>query len=184
MILKLYHSNLSKEVNFYLNLSKYYLYYSRIFCSILSLSCVSLFPQLSLCSNNIQSYYEYQIGIFNVSDYSNMDIIYENIHYRALFFVDFEELLFNQEKIIYNILEETKDNMIDYLAKYDNDNLNSLFEINLTYHKITQNMENNILNTTFKKEKISFGDLIILITSRFSILSQDIENIKNIRYIL
>jgi hypothetical protein len=63
LILKLYHSNLSQETHFYLNISDYHLFYSRIFCSIISLSCIGFIPGFDICSNTIYEYYQYQIII-------------------------------------------------------------------------------------------------------------------------
>ena len=43
-VLKLFHKGLSKDVNFYLSLTKYYIIYCRVFCPILSLSCIANSP--------------------------------------------------------------------------------------------------------------------------------------------
>ena len=177
LILKLYHSNLSKDVHFYLNLTKYYLYYSRIFCSILSLSCIG-FPEMSFCSNTIEEYFQLQIiDIF--------EAISENDYYEfEYFFVDFQTLLFNQEQIMYLILQETKNDIIDYLSENSNGNFNNYFEKYLEHYKINQNMEDYFYYITLKKEKLSFNDFLLLITSRLSILTKDLEDIQNPIYLL
>ena len=57
ILLNLYHSSLVKEVEFYLSLSKYYIIYSRIFCAIISLSCIGISPEGSECFNGIRVYH-------------------------------------------------------------------------------------------------------------------------------
>ena len=114
-----------------------------------------------------------------------MSIIFDNINNRvALYFVDFKELLFNQEQIMYNIIKETKDNIIDYLAKNKNDDFQKFFEKKLSHYKINQIMINNILNTSLKTEMLEFSDFLLLITTRFSFLSKDIEDLKYQIYFL
>ena len=61
---------------------------------------------------------------------------------------------------------------------------NKIFEVNLTYHKITQQFEKGELNLIIKKEKISFNDALLLMTSRFAILSKDITDLKHSIYLL
>ena len=177
IILKLYHSNLSKEIHFYLNLSKYYLYYSRIFCSVISLSCIGFFPGFPICANTIEEYYRYQLIIYD-RDFNSEDIN------NTLIWVDFQKLFFNQEQIMYNTLDETKNDLFDYLGEDSNGNFNNYFGRNLEHYQINQNMENYGLNIYLKKEKISFGDFLLLITSRLSILSKDFEDIHNTIFII
>ena len=184
LILKLYHSNLSQEIHFYLNISDYHLFYSRIFCSIISLSCIGFIPGFDICSNTIYEYYQYQIIIYNISEQVNIYLGSENNYNGlALTFVDFQKLFFNQEQIMYQTLEEIKDDIIDYLSK-SKENFNNYFESNLEHHKMSKNMENNLLNISLKKEKLSFMDFLLLITSRLSFLSKDFEDLINPIFII
>ena len=179
LILKLYHSNLTEETNLYISLTKYYLFYSRIFCSILSLSCVAYFPDSQKCVNSIKAYSEYYFSNYNISDIDNSEINREKIETNLYsYFVDFEEFLFTQEKIMYQILEETKDDIIEILVKTNHKQFNDFFEGNLTHYKISQNFENNELKLSLKKEKLSFNDILLLVTSRGAILSKDIKDLK------
>ena len=185
LLLQLYHSNLSKEITFYLSLLKFYITYSRIFCSILSLSCVGISPESTECTNGIKEYSEYQMKISNITELENMEINEEYfIILFSLFYVNFEELLFNQEQIMNYILEETKESITDNLIKINKKKFNTFFEFNLTYHKINKNFDNGKINLSIKKEKISFNDFLLLITSRCGILSKDIEELRNPIYIL
>ena len=171
LILKLYHTNLSQEIHFYLNISKYYLYYSRIFCSILSLSCVGFFPGFPDCANTIQEYYQYQLINYDMSE-------------QSLIWVDFQKLFFNQEQIMYQTLDETKGYIFDFLSKDSDGKFNDYFGSNLEHYKINQNMENNKLNLTLKKEKLTFGDFLLLINSRLFLLSKDFDNLASPIFII
>ena len=186
IILNLYHSGLSNEVEFYLSLTRYYIMYSRIFCSIISLSCVGLSPNTSECFNGIKKYSDYQIQINNLTITENMGLSQEETLgvSISLLFINFKELLFNQEQIMYDLLEANKDKIVDLLVDINQDNYNSFFDTNLTYHKITQNIENNEFILSIKKEKLSFNDIILLITSRCAILSKDLNDLENPIYIL
>ena len=184
LVLKLYLSNLTKELIFCLSLSKYYIVYCRIFCSILSLSCIGLSSENSTCVNGIKEYSEFQMKSYNISTYENTTEEEKIMKILLLFFVNFEELLFNQEKIAYNILEATKENITNSLVEINQDKYNKIFQSNLTYHKITQKFENNELNLTIKKDKLTFNDAILLIATRCAILSEDIEDLRNPIYIL
>ena len=102
----------------------------------------------------------------------------------SLLFVNFEELLFNQEKVACYLLEKNKEDITNYLVDINLEKYNKIFEDNLTYHKITQHFENNELNLTIKKDKLSFNDAILLVTSRIAILSKNISDLQYPIYLL
>ena len=184
LVLKLFHSNISKDVNFYLSLSKYFIIYCRIFCSTLSLSCIGTSPDSRDCLYGIREFSELIMNVYNNSNYENATKSDEGLNILSLLFVNFEELLFNQEQVSYYLLETTKDYIIDYLVDINQEKYNKIFEVNLTYHKITQQFEKGELNLIIKKEKISFNDALLLMTSRFAILSKDITDLKHSIYLL
>ena len=186
IVLNLYHSSLVKEVEFYLSLSKYYIIYSRIFCAIISLSCIGISPEGSECFNGIRVFSDYQIIINNLTTIENMGLSPEESLGVLIshFFVNFKELLFNQEQIMYYLLEATKDRISDLLVDINQNNFNNYFETNLTYHKINQNLENNEFKLSIKKEKLPFNDAILLITSRCAILSKNLNDSNYPIYIL
>ena len=184
LVLKLFHSNLSKDVNFYLSLSQYYIIYCRIFCSTLSLSCIGKSPDSTDCLYGIREFSESLMNDYNNSNYENATESDEGLGLLSLLFVNFEELLFNQEQVTYYLLETTKDYIINYLVDINEEKYNKIFEGNLTYHKITQHFEKGELNLIIKKEKISFNDALLLMTSRFAILSKDIRDLKYPIYLL
>ena len=189
IILKLYHSNLAKEVCFYLNLSEYYKIYSRMFCSILSLSCIGVNPETEKCENKILKYSNYQMIINNGAKSNitedNEEAINALILLLSSLFVNFEELLFKQEEIMAKMLEDIKETILDDLAKINQKKFIKLFQDNLYHYKITQDFDdNNTINFILKKENITFSDAILLITSRCEILSKDINDLRYPIYFL
>ena len=56
ILLKITNSGLKKKVNFYLHINYFSLIFNRLFCSILSLSCIGVSPDSNKCVNNIDSY--------------------------------------------------------------------------------------------------------------------------------
>ena len=187
ILLKLYSSNIEKEVSFYLGLSKYYLIYSRFFCSIISLSCVGIYSNDTNCKNAINEFSKYQMQNMNISQYDeSTDLDIENMaKLISILFVNFQELLFNQEKIMSFLLEGTKENITNNLVEINKDIYYQMFEGYLTHYKINTNLdENDNLILTLKKENITFNDAILLITSRSAILSKNISDLENPIYIL
>ena len=191
IILKLYNSNLYQKVNFYLNLLDYYKIFNRLYCSILSLSCIGKSPDTTECTRFLGDYVYNKIE----ENFNNLDLTQEGIKsweiskeiLFSLFeenFVDFEELLFNQQKILVDSLELQKENIADYLAQITDSEFTKYFDDNIIHYKISQNFENNELNLSFKTESITFIDALLLITSRCGILSKEISDLKYPIYIL
>ena len=116
----------------------------------------------------------------NSNEYQNLDITEDDIKdFLEKHFLDLKDILFYQEKLMAQMLEQATKKLTDDLAKIsDNDFLN-FFEENLIHYKITQNFENNILSLSLKKENLTFTDDILLITSRCSILAKEHEDLKN-----
>ena len=56
VILKMSILNLLQKISFYLNLSDFSLYFNRLFCSILSLSCLGNSPDSQHCHNHIEHF--------------------------------------------------------------------------------------------------------------------------------
>ena len=180
-LLKLDNSDLSQKVNFYLDLSDFSLIFNRLFCSILSLSCIGNSPDSDECVNHIDNF---TLNIIkskmnNSNEYQNLDITEDEIKdFIEKYFLDLKDILFIQEALMAQMLEQATEKLTDDLAKIsDNDFLN-FFEENLIHYKITQNFENNILSLSLKKENLTFTDDILLITSRCSILAKEHEDLK------
>ena len=186
IILKLNNSSLRQKVNFYLHLSEFSLIFNRLFCSILSLSCIGISSDSTECKNHIGDYTKYIIkNLYNLTYYENLTITEENIKQIInSFFSDFQELLFNQEQILAEMLETTKESLTNDLAEIDDDEFLQFFEQNIIHFKINQNFENNNLEISIKQENLTFTDAILLITSRCNILSKKKDDLDYPIYIL
>ena len=99
-------------------------------------------------------------------------------------FLNFTELIFTQNQILYKFLDNILNNLSNYLASFDESEFINSFKLNVPHYKINQNMrENNVTFYPFK-EDILFSDFLLLMTSRFGILTNDINTIMNPIYIL
>ena len=177
IILKLYNSNLRFKINFYLHITRYSLIFNRIFISILSLSCVAKSPNTTECVNHIDYFSKNAIATLNY-------LITAVGASKEDYFLDFQELLFNQEQILSTMFEDVTNQITNDLAEINDNEIKQYFEENIIHYKINQNFEDDILNLSIKKENISFTDAILLYTSRCSILSKDKYNLLYPIYIL
>ena len=153
ILLKTYNSNLSQKVNFYLHFSDFSLLFNRLFCSIISLTCIGVSPNSLECKNHIYHYTRdiVQNLISNISEFQVLniseDIIVEHLN---LYFLDFKEFLFTQEQIMAEMLEETTEVLTNDLAEIEDSEFLNFFETNLVHYKITQNFDNNTLILSLK----------------------------------
>ena len=103
-----------------------------------------------------------------------------------LFFVDFIKLLFYQNQILVQNLENKLGILSKYLTIFNGENFISFFKENISFYKICQSYDN--LNRKFilslKEEKINFIDFLLLSSSRCAILTKDINDLKNPIYFL
>ena len=187
ILLKTYNSNLSQKVNFYLHFSDFSLLFNRLFCSIISLTCIGVSPNSLECKNHIYHYTRdiVQNLISNISEFQVLniseDIMVEQLN---LYFLDFKEFLFTQEQIMAEMLEETTEVLTNDLAEIEDSEFLNFFETNLVHYKITQNFDNNTLILSLKEENLTFTDAILLFTSRCSILTKDFEDLNYPIYLL
>jgi hypothetical protein len=99
-------------------------------------------------------------------------------------FLNFTELIFSQNQILYKYLNDILNNLSNYLASFDENEIITSFKLYVPHYKINQNMKNNNITFSSSKEDILFSDFLLLMTSRFGILTNDINNIMNPIYIL
>ena len=76
IILKITNTGLRQKVNFYLHINNFSLIFNRLFCSILSLSCIAVSPDSSKCINHIDSY---SFKAFNNTMSNTTDNLSKNI---------------------------------------------------------------------------------------------------------
>jgi hypothetical protein len=172
-------------VNFYLHINNFSLIFNRLFCSILSLSCIGISPDSDKCVNYIDSYSLKAINdsLINGTNSQNNDYVNEFAVIFS-FFVDFKEFLFNQEQILSEILEESTETITNDLAEINDDELKQFFDGTISLFLINQNFENQKLKLTIKRENLTFTDAILLISSRCSILSKQYTDLNESIYIL
>ena len=187
ILLKMNNSKLSQQVNFYLHLSDFSLIFNRLFCSILSLSCIGVSPNEYKCINHIDDFTSNLIRTLmdNIEDLRKLNISEEDISKELnKYFLDFKELLFIQEQIMSQMLEEKTEQLTSDLAEINDAEFLNYFDQKLIHYKITQNYDNNTLSLSLKKENLTFTDDLLLISSRCSILSKEYKDLENPIYIL
>ena len=173
------HQELETRNKFYILVGKYKTCIDTLFFSILSLVCIAESNNSYNCSNYMNDItmasmiYNYLIEIIN-KDLDNIDMK----------FLNFTELIFNQNKILYNNLDNILANLTIYLSSFDGNGFMNSFKSNVPHYKINQNMKNNNITISLSKEDISFSDFLLLMTSRFGILTNDINDIIKPIYIL
>ena len=192
---------LSSKVNFYLSLKDYEVNYHILFFSMLSLVCIAKSNDAYKCENylysitrkNLLEYYQdYNYNDSNVLNFisNNLaNISYDNTLNPSSFnfnifsalFVDFGKLLFIQNQILYESLKEKLEILINYLGSFNNKEFINDFNENISYSKIYQiiSNESNKINLYLKEDKITFHDYLLLLTSRFGILTKDFNNLEN-----
>ena len=179
-ILKMSNLNLLQKISFYLNLSDFALYFNRLFCSILSLSCLGNSPDTQQCHNHIEHFTKLvmNITVDNSTSFGGYEM------HASDYFLNFQELLFYQEQIFSQMLEVNTETLTNQLAEINDKEFLHFFEENLIHFEITQSYENNVLSLSLKQENLTFTDAILLITSRFTILTKEFEYLEYPIYIL
>ena len=194
------HKELVIKNELYLFLQDYKINFYMLFCSIMTITCIGNTTNSDNCINFIeeitkrQMYEELfkapdEIDIYNNSDTINnneetefvidLDFILEYI------FLDFSKLLFAQNQILSQNLQNKLQEIIKYLSLLNEEQfIKDNFKNNVSYHKIYQDVEDGQIILSLKNENISFEDFMLLITSRCGILTKNFDDIKNPIYVL
>ena len=144
IILLFSHSNLLKLTKLYWLLSDYYQYFNRVFFSIQALTCIGKSPNSYDCISFIE-----KISYFNNNN-----------------FINTKELLFNQQKILSQMMEENVKSINELLLNINEKKILQYFKGNSYHYTINQNFENNNYIFTFSKNEISFNDYLLLTASK------------------
>ena len=120
--------------------------------------------------------------IYAEKSYSDKEIY--GINPDVLSFIDFTELIFNQNHFLYENLNIQLSAIIKYLSLFDNENIIKKLKENVSHYKINQNFENDTLELSLSEEYLSFSDFLLLITSRYGIIIKNYEDLYNPIYIL
>ena len=173
------HKELEERNMFYILIGQYKNCIDTLFFSVLSLICIGESNNSYKCSNFINE-------ITNVAFlYNNLvEILNNNTDTENMKFLNFTELIFFQNQILYKYLDSILINLTKYLASFDENEFINSFNLKVTHYKINQNMKNNSITISPSKEDISFSDFLLLMNSRFGILTNDINNLMRPIYIL
>ena len=177
LMLNNYYQRFYNKIDFYFLFRDYLVDFHNLFFSILSLSCTGYSTKFDHCTN-----YMHKLTILIVKNkYPNMASIFLILVLKQIF-IDFDQLLFTQNEILLEILNEKLNKLIKYLSK-EKSNINYFFSKKIHY-KISQNMINDKITISLLKEDINFNDFILLMTSRFRILTKDFKDIEYPIFIL
>ena len=178
LILDNYYQKFNNKIDFYFLFRDYLIDFHNLFFSIVSLSCTAQSTRYYSCKN-----YMHSLTLLLVKNkYPNMaSIIFLELILKQIF-IEFDQLLFSQNEILLELLNERLKKLLEYLSK-ENSNIDYFFSKKIHY-KISQNMINDKIIISLLKEDINFNDFILLMTSRFRILTKDFNDVKNPIYIL
>ena len=173
------HKELEKRNKFYILIGSYKTCIDTLFFSVLSLICIVEFNNSYNCSNYMNDMTMASMIYSYLVDLTNKDLDNKNMK-----FVNFTELIYTQNQFLYIHLNNILSNLTKYLTSFDEKDVISSFNLNVPHYKISQNMKNNNITISPSKENISFSDFLLLMTSRFGILTNDINDITKPIYIL
>jgi len=168
LVLTNLYRNISYEVDLYFSFKEYILSYNDLFFSILSISCLADSSKSTSCINYMKKLNDLLVNSLNESSNAlNGELI------------DFHKLIFGQNEIILEILNNKLSKILVFLSD-DKYNINT----NIIHYKINQNLTNNLIKLSLSQENINFNDFILLVTSRFRILTKDFDETSQPIYIL
>jgi len=177
LILTNYYQKFFNKMEFYFLFKDYLFDFFNLFFSTLSLSCTAISTKINYCIN-----YMHRLSVLIARQkYPTIAAIFLELILRTIF-VEFDQLLFNQNAILLEFLNEKLNKLLNYLSK-EKSSINYFFA-NKIHYKISQNKINDKVSISLLKEDITFNDFILLMTSRFRILTKDFNDIQSPIYIL
>ena len=163
IVLNYYRNDFHQIIRFYFIFKDYSIIYNHLFFSIISLVCTANSPNSFDCRNNIKI-------VSNILA-NNTDISDELI---TSFYIDFNQIFFEANEVLVEMINNRLNRLTDYLSK-EQSNIN-YFNAYKTHYLINQILSENKIILSIKEENITFNDFILLVTSRFSILSKDMKD--------
>jgi hypothetical protein len=173
------HKELEKRNELYIQIGNYQNCIDNLFFSVLSLICLGESKNSYNCSHfmnemtKLAMFYNFLV-----------EIIEQNSNIDNKKFLNFTELIFTQNKILYQFLDNIINSLSSYLASFDGKEFINSFNLKVPHYKINQYMKSNNITFSLSKEDIFFSDFLLLMSSRFGILTNDINNLMNPIYIL
>jgi len=164
------HKNLSNKVDLYFSFKDYITTYNDLFFSILSLSCLADSSKSTSCINYMKKLNDLLANNKSINETTNL------LNAKL---IDFKKLIFGQNELLLEMLNSKLSKLLVYMSN-DKLNINS----NIFHYKINQNITNNLIKLSLSQENINFNDFILLITSRFRILTTNFDEVSQPIYIL
>ena len=165
--------NLSNRVDLHFSFKDYIATFNDLFFSILSLSCLANSTKSKNCINYMEKLNDL------ILNYKFLNSVNETTNALNGKHIDFRKLIFGQNEILLEMLNSKLSKLLVYLS---NDHLN--INVNISHYKINQNFTNNSIKLSLSQENINFNDFILLITSRYRILTRDFDEVSQPIYIL
>ena len=181
--------------NFNLLIISYSNNFETLFFSVLSLicianstnsySCIHYMNEITKLALEVNQTNEEEISNKNNTINSDDEISSDNSNvYSSVYFINFTELLFSQNEILYNSLNNKLDDIIKYLSTFQEKEILSYLYSNISHYKINKKIEANYVSLYLTENNFTFFEFLLLMTSRFGIIIKDCNNLIYPIYIL
>ena len=179
------YQNLKQTNNLYLSFQDFFDDFYNLFFSVLSLGCLSEDRESKVCRNymsDLSTVASRIIQDFIDNGYSSEEST-QNQNFDDLF-IDFSKFLFYQNQFLTQRLNDRLSLITKNLSIFKGGSFTKNFNINIMHYIINQNFIDNKIILSLKKQNITFNDFNLLMISRFSVLTKDINDIRQPIYIL
>ena len=187
----IYLINLQKSIdkgnNFYISFLDYSSNFYTLYFSVLSLICTADSPESYGCIHFMNETTKLAIVYSKIILNFNISNIYipSNLEDEDNLFIDFTKLIFVQNELLYQQLQDKLEKIINHLSSFNkNDEFMKYFKANVSHYKLNQRITKNNINVFLTKENFELYDFFLLMTSRFSIITRDYNDLINPIYIL
>ena len=144
-------------------LKNYYGVFNNVFTSVLSISCLSEKPKGDTCES-VVSYFE-------------RTFLGES-HYNL------KEFFFNQNQFTCNQITGMRQRLLQILSSSNDETLNNLTNSEISTFTVSQNITQNETKLLIYKKKETFIDVYNYMTTAFVVMNSNVENLKEIVYII
>ena len=179
------YQNLKLTNNLYLSFQDYSNNFYNLFFSVLSLGCIAKSTDSYNCTNYMSDLSTVAIKIL-FQDLIDQGFYDEEELKKDLdsYYIDFSKFLYYQNEFLTQSLNDRLSLLIKNLSTFNNGDFYKNFEVNILHYIINQNFINDNIVLTLKMQNITFNDFNLLMVSRFSVLTKDINDVKQPIYIL
>ena len=168
-----------KLANFFLSFSDYSNEFHNLFCSTLLLACIARTSESKICFN-----YFSQLEAMILSIAYGLDNEELWTYDRDSYLIKYSKYLFYQNNILLEDINSKLSFLMKNITKFNDNLILKNMDKKITHFKMNQNYLNDKIILTLTKETITFSDFNLLMISRLSTLSIDMNNTKQAIYIL